>query len=164
MSLSHVSITSPLGQLHAYASRTGLRALLFDGAATAAAKHGLDGDVVEDPDCDLLRTLARQLREYFARERRTFELPIDAHGTDFQQRAWQALRQIPFGETRSYADQARAIGNPKAVRAIGLANSRNPLAIVVPCHRVVGANGSLTGYAGGLDRKRALLDHERGLS
>ncbi len=101
-----------------------------------------------------------QLEEYFAGRRKQFDLPLDLEGTEFEKRCWQALLAIPFGETRSYADVARAIGSPKACRAVGLANRNNPVAIVVPCHRVIGANGALTGYGGGLEIKRKLLELE----
>jgi O-6-methylguanine DNA methyltransferase len=107
---------------------------------------------------------ARQLEEYFAGRRRRFDLPLDLRGTEFQQRCWQELLKVPYGETRSYADIARAIGNPSAVRAVGLANGQNPIAIVVPCHRVIGSDGSLTGYGGGLEVKRQLLELEGALS
>lgn len=106
----------------------------------------------------------RQLTEYFAGERQVFDLVLKPMGTPFQLAAWQVLRTIRYGTTISYAEQARALGKPSAVRAVGGANGRNPLAIVVPCHRVVGADGRLTGYAGGVDRKAWLLDHERGFS
>ena len=102
-----------------------------------------------------------ELREYFAGERTAFDVPIRATGTAFQTSVWAALREIPYGETRNYGQLAEAIGKPTAVRAVGLANSRNPISIIVPCHRVIGSNGSLTGYSGGLERKRALLDLER---
>jgi methylated-DNA-[protein]-cysteine S-methyltransferase len=102
-----------------------------------------------------------QLQEYFAGERTTFDLRLGAEGTDFQRRVWRALAEIPYGETRSYGDIARAVGSPGASRAVGLANGRNPIGIVVPCHRVIGANGDLTGYGGGVDRKRRLLALER---
>jgi methylated-DNA-[protein]-cysteine S-methyltransferase len=101
-----------------------------------------------------------QLQEYFDQQRTMFTLPLAPEGTDFQQRVWKQLRNIPYGETRTYAQLADAIGNRAAIRAVGLANGRNPLSIVVPCHRVIGSDGSLTGYAGGLDRKRFLLDLE----
>lgn len=109
----------------------------------------------------LLAAAARQLEEYFAGTRRCFDIPLAPSGTPFQQEVWQALRDIPYGETRSYRDIACAVGRPRACRAVGMANNRNPLPIVVPCHRVVGASGALVGYAGGLDIKRALLDTER---
>jgi methylated-DNA-[protein]-cysteine S-methyltransferase len=103
---------------------------------------------------------ARQLAEYFAGRRTVFDLPLAPHGTEFQRCVWQALLGIPYGATLSYGEQARRIGKPNASRAVGLANGRNPLSIVIPCHRVIGANGSLTGYGGGLPRKRWLLAHE----
>lgn len=103
----------------------------------------------------------RQLKEYFSGSRKTFDLPLAPKGTDFQQSAWQALLTIPYGETRSYKEIAEQIGNPKACRAVGMANNRNPISIVVPCHRVIGSNGSLVGYGGGLDIKKQLLDLER---
>ena len=102
-----------------------------------------------------------QLQEYFAGKRRKFAVPHELRGTTFQKQVWAALEEIPYGQTRSYGDIARAVGNPKAVRAVGLANGKNPLWIVVPCHRVVGADGRLTGYAGGLEMKRALLELEK---
>ena len=102
------------------------------------------------------------MRAYFAGELRRFDLPLDLAGTDFQRRVWLELTRIPYGETRSYQDLARAIGSPKAVRAVGAANGANPVAIVVPCHRVIGAGGKLVGYGGGLPLKRRLLDLERG--
>jgi len=108
----------------------------------------------------LLARAAEQLREYFAGQRREFDLPLNLQGTAFQQACWQALLAIPFGETRSYKQQAEFIGNPKACRAVGLANNRNPVSIIVPCHRVLGHNGSLVGYGGGLEVKRALLELE----
>jgi methylated-DNA-[protein]-cysteine S-methyltransferase len=108
----------------------------------------------------LLASAARQLQEYFAGERRTFELPLDPVGTPFQRRCWLALSSIPYGTTISYGEQARRLGHPRAARAVGAANARNPIPIVLPCHRVVGANGASTGYGGGLDAKRLLLEHE----
>jgi O-6-methylguanine DNA methyltransferase len=114
---------------------------LFDGGVPPAAKAALEA--------------------YFSRDPTALDhLPVKTRGTAFQESIWAALRQIPFGETRSYGQLAEAVGNPKAVRAAGLANGRNPVALIVPCHRVIGANGSLTGYAGGLERKRWLLQHE----
>lgn len=107
-----------------------------------------------------LQAAADQLRAYFAGELETFDLPMKAAGTTFQKTVWRALCDIPFGETVSYKDIAERIGLPKAVRAVGLANGRNPIAVVVPCHRVIGANGKLTGYGGGLPRKQWLLTHE----
>jgi methylated-DNA-[protein]-cysteine S-methyltransferase len=118
-----------------------------------------EGTVRDDEAFDAAR---EQLAAYFAGERTGFDLPVQATGTPFQHEVWQALTEIPYGTTWSYGDLAKRIGNPAAVRAVGLANGRNPVSIVVPCHRVVGANGSLTGYGGGIERKRFLLDLERG--
>lgn len=127
-------------------------------------KHGADpsgyGERVEtDP---LLDEAARQLTQYFTGARTKFELPLRPMGTDFQQRVWRALSEIPFGQTWSYGELAEHIGSPTASRAVGLANGRNPISIVIPCHRVIGANGSMTGYGGGIERKRWLLSHESG--
>jgi methylated-DNA-[protein]-cysteine S-methyltransferase len=115
----------------------------------------------EQPQVSPFPQAQEQLAAYFAGQRHNFDLPLNAQGTDFQQRVWQGLGQIPFGETRSYQALAKLIGQPQAVRAVGAANGRNPIAIIVPCHRVIARNGQLTGYAGGLDRKRWLLHHER---
>jgi methylated-DNA-[protein]-cysteine S-methyltransferase len=104
----------------------------------------------------------RQLCEYFDGERDAFDLPLEMSGTPFQRRVWQALQQIPYGETTTYGELARRMGRPAASRAVGLANGRNPIAVIVPCHRVIGSDGSLTGYGGGLERKRLLLDLEAG--
>ena len=167
-SLAKLIVPSPLGSLLALASERGVRAILFSDADPERRDH--DGNVVTG-ETHAMRTqtatatmtltrLAEQLAEYFAGSRTQFDVPLDPVGTEFQQQAWLALREIPFGQTRSYAEQARAIGRPSAVRAIGAANGRNPLTIVVPCHRVIGADGTLTGFAGGLHRKRALLEHE----
>lgn len=109
---------------------------------------------------DLLAEARRQLAAYFAGELKHFDLPLAPNGTDFQRRVWSALRKIPFGTAISYLDLARRVGNAAAVRAVGAANGRNPIPIIVPCHRVIGSNGSLTGFGGGLDRKRWLLQHE----
>ncbi len=104
----------------------------------------------------------QQLSEYFTNKRQVFELPLEQNGTAFQNQVWQALLTIPYGQVASYADIAQRINNPKAVRAVGAANGKNPISIIVPCHRVIGANGTLTGYAGGLERKQWLLQHESG--
>jgi methylated-DNA-[protein]-cysteine S-methyltransferase len=118
-------------------------------------------DWVEDRNSGPLPEAIRQLGEYFTGQRRKFDLPLRLHGTEFQQRVWNVLREIPYGVTWSYGELARRIDNPNASRAVGLANGRNPISILVPCHRVIGADGSLTGYGGGLERKRWLLAHER---
>ncbi len=114
-------------------------------------------------DDDAFADVRTQLDEYFAGSRREFELEFELYGNAFERRVWQALCEIPYGETVSYGEVARAIGAPDAPRAVGLANGRNPIAVIVPCHRVIGANGSLTGYGGGLERKRRLLDLESGV-
>ena len=145
-------LDTPVGTLTLLAGPLGLRAVLFsDEAPPASAVGG------EHP---LLASAARQLQEYFAGERRIFELPLDPVGTPFQRRCWLALSSIPYGTTISYGQQARRLGYPRAARAVGAANARNPIPIVLPCHRVVGAHGALTGYGGGLDAKRLLLEHE----
>jgi len=123
-------------------------------------RAGLAGATLALGRSDVLEETAAQLEEYFARARTSFDLPLDLRGTPFQVAAWEALAAIPYGETRAYAEQAARIGRPNAVRAIGAANGRNPISIVLPCHRVVGSDGSLTGFAGGLEVKAALLAFE----
>ena len=113
-------------------------------------------DRMEETTPLLLKTI-KQLEEYFGGQRRIFDLPLNPQGTEFQKKVWSALEEIPYGETRSYKEIAVRVGNPAACRAVGMANNRNPIAIIIPCHRVIGANGDLTGYAGGLDIKRRLL-------
>lgn len=129
-----------------------------DAGAVTAVQFG-EPAALADPSA-ASEAAADQLREYFAGDRTDFSLPLAASGTPFQQRVWTALREIPYGTTWSYGQLAARIGQPSASRAVGLANGRNPIAIVVPCHRVIGASGALTGYAGGVGRKRWLLDHE----
>jgi methylated-DNA-[protein]-cysteine S-methyltransferase len=114
-----------------------------------------------EQETDLLKKAGAQLAEYFAFERREFDLPLETEGTPFQRSVWDALQDIPYGETRSYGQVAAAIGNPKASRAVGMANHNNPISIIIPCHRVIGANGSLVGFGGGLDVKDYLLTLER---
>jgi len=143
-----------------YAAPVGNLLLVGDGDAILRLERAEAAGRADD--CPLLHRAARELNEYFAGQRRSFDLPLRTEGTAFQQAAWAALRQIPYGETRSYAAQAAAIGRPKAVRAVGQANHRNPIAILIPCHRVVGSDGKLTGYGGGLDMKAFLLALERG--
>jgi methylated-DNA-[protein]-cysteine S-methyltransferase len=140
---------TPIGTLTLVGSEAGLSAVHFEGSGLEA-----------DGGCPLLDEAAGQLEAYFSGDRRHFDLPLDLAGTPFQLRAWHALAEIPYGTTVSYAEQARRLGRPSAVRAVGAANGRNPVPIVLPCHRVVGSDGSLTGFGGGLDVKRALLDHE----
>ncbi len=129
-----------------------------DGAITALR---FGGETVSPPPTPLLQRAAQQLTEYFDARRRRFDLPLRPQGTAFQQAAWSALCAIPYGQTRTYAQQAAAIGNPKACRAVGMANHCNPLPLFIPCHRVIGAGGKLTGYAGGLAIKRFLLELEQ---
>jgi methylated-DNA-[protein]-cysteine S-methyltransferase len=153
----YTTITSPIGEL----------LLAGDGPALTRL-HMLDAPRPVTPSPDWRREdepfadAARQLSEYFAGERREFDLPLALRGNEFELRVWAALLEIPYGETASYGEIARAIGAPTAARAVGLANGRNPIALIVPCHRVIGADGSLTGYGGGLPRKRYLLDLEAG--
>ncbi|GIP34736.1 methylated-DNA--[protein]-cysteine S-methyltransferase [Paenibacillus sp. J2TS4] len=156
---------SPIGPLVLCASEQGLCRIDFGSYAEVKeslhkwCKSKLYADTVF-PDKLVLREAVNQLEQYFAGSRMAFTLPLDMRGTSFQQRVWNALRQIPFGESRSYLQISQAIGSPKAVRAVGGANHNNPLPIVVPCHRVIGANGELVGYGGGLPTKRFLLELE----
>ncbi len=155
----------PLGTALAVAEGGSLVALWHLGSAeeaeTSRTRHW--PDAVRDPDAPPLPALRDQLAEYFAGGRRAFDLPLDPRGSAFQQSVWQALQDIPYGATRSYADIARAVGSPGSARAVGGANHDNPIGVVIPCHRVIGAAGALTGYAGGLDRKRLLLELEGAL-
>lgn len=145
---------SPVGPLTIIAGDDGLRAVLMsDGAEQASASES-------SPENPVLVAAVTQLEEYFRGSRQEFDVPLDPVGTEFQQSAWQALRTIPFGETVSYGEQAERMGDKRKARAVGAANGRNPISIIVPCHRVVGSDGSLTGYAGGVDTKAWLLRHE----
>jgi methylated-DNA-[protein]-cysteine S-methyltransferase len=155
---SFTYVDSPIGPLLLKTDGAVLVGVYMDVANREP--RDLDGWVL-DADAGPLPETARQLEEYFNGTRREFKLPIRMQGTEFQQRAWRSLLEIPYGETRSYGEQARRIGNPNASRAVGLANGRNPIPIVVPCHRIIGADGSLTGFGGGLERKRWLLAHEK---
>lgn len=132
-----------------------------DGALTAASLHETPPSGSERKQTPLLDRAARELDEYLAGTRRAFNLPLAPKGTPFQQKIWKCLLDIPYGQTRSYGQIAQAAENPKACRAVGMANNKNPLMIFIPCHRVIGADGSLTGYAGGLDVKTRLLELER---
>lgn len=154
---SHVD--SPVGPLLVAADDVGVRAIAFQANRHPVARDAgwREGD---HPLIDLAR---QQLDEYFARTRRTFDLPLAPEGTDFQQTVWLALAEIPYGRTISYSELARRVARPRAVRAVGAANGRNPLPIVLPCHRVIGADGSLTGFGGGLPTKRFLLELEGAL-
>lgn len=152
--LARTHLPSPVGTLTLVAGEAGLSAILWEDDAPGRVRLGA---LAEDPSHPVLREAARQLGEYFAGARTRFELPLDMAGTPFQRSVWAALSTIPFGETRSYGAIARQIGQPTACRAVGAANGRNPVSIVVPCHRAIGANGALTGFAGGLAIKRRLL-------
>lgn len=158
MAFAFKIVATPVGALKLVASDCGLAAILWEDDDPARVRLGA---MAQAPDHPVLCAAERQLGEYFAGARATFDLPLDFQGTAFQQQVWAALLAIPFGETRSYAEIARAIGRPSAVRAVGAANGRNPISIVAPCHRVIGANGALTGFAGGLEVKRRLLALER---
>ena len=147
---------SPVGRLLLVADEGGLRELLFERGRTSPTI-----DASWENNDPLLREAIRQLRAFFAGERQHFDLELNPQGTGFQQRVWRALQEIPFGQTISYRELARRLGNPAASRAVGLANGSNPIAIIIPCHRVIGSNGTLTGYGGGLENKRWLLDFER---
>ena len=150
---------SPVGELKLIATDQGLAAILWeDDRPGRVPLTGLVEDFNHHP---VLTEIDRQLEEYFAGTRRTFTLQLDAVGTPFQKAVWAALAAIPFGETRSYGQLAKQVGNPKAVRAVGAANGRNPISIVVPCHRVIGASGKLVGFAGGLKNKAYLLALEQ---
>jgi len=151
-------LPSPIGALTLVASDEGLVAILWPDDAPGRVRLA---DATTRDDHPVLAAAAEQLSEYFAGTRTRFDLPLAPAGTPFQRDVWLALADIPFAETRSYAEIARAIGRPTATRAVGAANGRNPLSIVAPCHRVVGSNGALTGFAGGLAAKRFLLNHER---
>lgn len=155
--MQYTTIDSPIGPLLLAGDAQALRLLWFVGGRQV---------VTPEPSWIEMRAPFReaidQLSAYFAGRLRAFDLPLEPAGTPFQQRVWKALLDIPYGETESYGALARRIGDVKAVRAVGLANGANPISIVIPCHRVIGANGSLVGYGGGLPNKRALLDLERG--
>jgi methylated-DNA-[protein]-cysteine S-methyltransferase len=161
---------SPLGPLTLVASDRGLRAVMWPDDESLddepvddelVDREPVDGELIDDPTHPVLVAAASQLREYFDGRRTEFDVPLDLVGTEFQLSCWFALDDIPYGETRTYGQQASSLGRPTATRAVGAANGRNPVSVVLPCHRVIGADGSLTGFGGGLDAKRWLLDHER---
>jgi AraC family transcriptional regulator of adaptative response/methylated-DNA-[protein]-cysteine methyltransferase len=160
------SLDSPLGSLLAGANDEGICLLEFAEKSRQevqlAALRRQFGESIEPGRHELTDQLAEELAEYFGGARREFTVPLVLTGTPFQRRVWQQLRAIPYGETRSYADVACAVGSPSAVRAVGAANGQNRIAIVIPCHRVINKGGALGGYGGGLDRKQFLLDLERG--
>ena len=152
--MNYYRIDTPIGQLQLVSNGSSLQSIEFDG------RHSTVGDSDIRTMDSVITACARQLDEYFSGDRQHFDLPLGAQGTEFQHSVWSALSTIPYGELRSYKDIAQTIGRPKAVRAVGAANGRNPLPIVVPCHRVIGSNGTLTGFAGGLPLKTQLLTLE----
>jgi methylated-DNA-[protein]-cysteine S-methyltransferase len=151
-------VDSPVGVLTIVASDDGLRAILWPDDDPSRVRLA---ETIEDPTHPVIAAAAGQLSEYFDGERTDFDVPLDPVGTEFQRAAWTALRSIPYGTTVSYGEQAERMGDRRKARAVGAANARNPISIVVPCHRVVGANGALTGFAGGTDTKAWLLAHEQ---
>jgi methylated-DNA-[protein]-cysteine S-methyltransferase len=154
----YTTMKSPLGELKLVASDRGLTAILWENDDPKRVPFG--DPLTEKRDHPLLVETARQLHEYFAGRLEKFDLPLDFIGTDFQKKVWAELVAIPFGETRTYGQLAKKIGNPKASRAVGAANGKNPISIIAPCHRVIGADGTLTGFAGGLKAKALLLGIE----
>jgi methylated-DNA-[protein]-cysteine S-methyltransferase len=158
MSLAYKMMESPIGKLKLVASDEGLVAILWEKDSPRRVRLS---DLVANEQHPVLVETERQLGEYFAGKRKTFSISLDIRGTRFQKDVWQALLAIPFGETRSYGQLAKQLGNPRATRAVGAANGRNPLSIIVPCHRVIGSSGKLTGFAGGLEAKAQLLSLER---
>lgn len=152
---------SPVGELTLVASNRGLAAVLWENDAEGRVK--MPAPARDDGHATLVEA-ERQLNEYFTGKRTNFALPLDFTGTEFQKKVWNALLTIPYGETRSYAQIAQQVGSPNAMRAVGAANGKNPISIVAPCHRVIGANGTLTGFAGGLEAKACLLDLESAAS
>ena len=152
-----MEMPSPVGVLKLVATDTALVAVLWENEDPKRVRLA---ELIENTQHPILLETQKQLNEYFAGQRQKFDVPLDFEGTEFQQKVWQALLTIPFGETRSYKDIAEQIGNVKAVRAVGAANGKNPISIIAPCHRVVGANGKLVGFAGGLENKDVLLKLE----
>ncbi|MCL9780154.1 methylated-DNA--[protein]-cysteine S-methyltransferase [Vibrio sp. S4M6] len=151
----YACIESPLGVITIQVNDEGVLGVWFESQTTQPEQLGSQSD-----DCPIINKVKQQLDEYFSRQRTSFDLPLAAQGTKFQTQVWHALTTIPYGTSISYQELAERIGNPKAVRAVGLANGKNPISIIVPCHRVIGKNGKLTGYAGGMDRKMKLLKLE----
>ena len=158
MKLAFMEMPSPVGILKLVATENALVAVLWENENPKRVRLA---ELIEQVDHPILLETQKQLREYFAGTRQQFDLPLDFEGTVFQKKVWQALLSIPFGETRSYRDIAEQVGNIKAVRAVGAANGKNPISIIAPCHRVVGVNGKLVGFAGGLNNKEILLGLEK---
>jgi methylated-DNA-[protein]-cysteine S-methyltransferase len=159
MNLSTTMLPTSIGVLTLVASERGLRAVIFE--SETHGERRFDDEVIDDPRHPVLVEAVEQLEAYFAGDRKDFDLPLDLVGTEFQVAAWRALASIPYGETVSYGEQATRLGDPRKARAVGAANGRNPIPIIVPCHRVIGANGHLTGFGGGVESKAWLLDHEK---
>jgi len=157
VSLAYKFFDSPVGKLKLVASEKGLVAILWQNERPNRVPLP---ELLKEPEHKVLQEVERQLKEYFAGRRKTFSLPLDMRGTSFQKDVWEALLSIPFGETRSYGELAVGLGNPDASRAVGAAIGRNPISIIVPCHRVIGSSGKLTGFAGGLETKARLLEIE----
>ncbi|OLC85988.1 MAG: hypothetical protein AUG85_06275 [Gemmatimonadetes bacterium 13_1_20CM_4_66_11] len=162
MSLAFTRLQTPIGELVLTASETALTGVYFPTSRRGPAPTHQAGwvEAKQGPAAEVLARARQQLEEYFARTRTTFALPLEAVGSAFEHRVWNALRQIPYGTTTSYGALAKLLGDKHATRAVGLANGKNPIPIIVPCHRVVGSKGELTGFGGGLDTKRWLLEHE----
>jgi methylated-DNA-[protein]-cysteine S-methyltransferase len=150
-------LPTPIGELTLTASDSSLTGVYFPTSRHGPAPAGVD------TSNEILTRAATELSEYIAGTRTTFDLPLDPTGTAFERRVWELLRAIPFGTTTSYGELAKRLGDPKEARAVGAANGKNPIPIIVPCHRVIGANGDLTGFGGGIERKRWLLQHEGAL-
>lgn len=163
-SSSYRVIRSPVGPLYLIAGKRALYSVLWECDLEKPATKAALTPLSPSDKHDVIDAAEKQLGEYFAGKRRTFDVPLEMHGTDFQRAAWQALLTVPYGETASYEAQAIKLGGREKVRAVGTANGMNPVSIIVPCHRVVGKDGSLTGFGGGLEAKRWLLNLEAGVS
>jgi len=159
--MNYQDIESPIGRLRLIADGDLLVGIVFERGRDAVRAAARDEQGFENRSSPVLERTRRQLEEYFTGQRQTFDLPLDPRGTEFQRRVWQRLASIAYGDTTTYGALARELGDPGASRAVGLANGSNPIPIVIPCHRVIGADGSLTGFGGGLPVKAALLDLER---
>ncbi len=162
MTYNYCQFTSPIGNLHLVSNSSALTAIIFDNCWKSFVKS--ENILLIEKKDNILKETEKQLGEYFTGKRKIFDIPLEFSGTDFQNQAWKSLLTIPFGKTVSYAEQAQEIKNPKAVRAIGSANGKNKICIVVPCHRVIGKNGSLTGFTAGLYMKKKLLELENQFS
>ncbi|AWV87266.1 glycosyltransferase [Acinetobacter radioresistens] len=160
MKLAMQYMNSPVGRLRLIANEKALVAVLWENEQPKRIQLA---ELVVEPEHPVLLQVRQQLEEYFEGNRQRFDIPLDFAGTEFQKLVWTELLKIPYGQTRSYGQIAQAIGRPKAMRAVGAANGRNPISIIAPCHRVIGASGALTGFAGGLDNKTILLNLEKNI-